>query len=81
VFHATPPSTSAFSFVILGTVPVAAASAAGRCSPKLVTFRTKSDGCAVELHHVGIPDDGVSAQDHGRALADEFEYLARLVES
>ena len=47
----------------------------------LVTFGTDGDGCVVELRHVGIPDDGVAAVEHGKALAEEFEYLARLVES
>lgn len=47
----------------------------------LVAFRPDGDGCAVDVRHLGIPDDGVSAIEHGRALAEEFEYLARLVES
>ena len=46
----------------------------------LISFRPNGDGCVVELRHVGIPDDGVSADEHGRALAEEFDRLARLVE-
>ena len=46
----------------------------------LVTFRPHGDSCVVELRHLGIPDDGVSAKEHGKALAAEFESLARLVE-
>jgi uncharacterized protein YndB with AHSA1/START domain len=46
----------------------------------LVTFRPEDDGTVVELRHVGIPDDGVSASEHGRALAAEFDHLAQLVE-
>ena len=46
----------------------------------LVTFRPDGAGTFVELRHVGIPDDGISAAEHGKALAAEFEYLARLVE-
>ena len=46
----------------------------------LVTFRPVGDGTVVELRHLGIPDDGVSASEHGKALAAEFDYLAQLVE-
>lgn len=45
-----------------------------------VTFRPHGDETVVELRHVGIPDDGISAVEHGKALASEFDYLARLVE-
>jgi uncharacterized protein YndB with AHSA1/START domain len=45
-----------------------------------VTFAADGDGTIVELRHRGIPDDGVSAVEHGKALAQEFDYLARLVE-
>ena len=47
----------------------------------VVTFATDGDGTTVELRHLGIPDDGASAVEHGKALAEEFEYLARLVEA
>jgi uncharacterized protein YndB with AHSA1/START domain len=47
----------------------------------LVTFRPSGDSCVVELRHVGIPDDGVSAVEHRKAVAEEFEFLARLVEA
>lgn len=46
----------------------------------LVTFRPHGDETIVELRHVGIPDDGISAVEHGKALASEFDHLARLVE-
>ncbi len=46
----------------------------------LVSFRPGGDTCVVELRHLGIPDDGVSAVEHGKALAAEFESLAALVE-
>ena len=46
----------------------------------VVTFEADGDNTIVELHHLGIPDDGVSAVEHGKALAAEFEFLARLVE-
>jgi uncharacterized protein YndB with AHSA1/START domain len=47
----------------------------------VVTFAADGDGTTVELRHLGIPDDGVSAVEHGKALAEEFKYLARLVEA
>lgn len=47
----------------------------------VVTFQSDGDGSAVELRHLGLPDDGVAAVEHGKALAQEFDYLARLVES
>lgn len=46
----------------------------------LVRFRSDGDACVVELRHVGIPDDGVSAVEHGKALAAEFDSLAAFVE-
>ncbi len=46
----------------------------------LVTFREDGDGCVVELRHVGLPDDGISAVEHGKALAEEFDHLSQLVE-
>jgi hypothetical protein len=30
--------------------------------------------------HLGIPDDGVSAVEHGRGLGEELDTLAALVE-
>ena len=46
----------------------------------LVTFQPDGDGTVVELRHLGIPADGVSAAEHGKALAQEFDYLTRVVE-
>lgn len=46
----------------------------------VVTFSSDGDGTWVELLHLGIPDDGVSAKEHARALAQEFNYLAGVVE-
>ena len=46
----------------------------------LVTLRPDDEGCVVELRHIGIPDDGVSAVEHGKALAAELASLARLIE-
>ena len=46
----------------------------------VVTFEADGDGTVIQLRHLGIPDDGVSAVEHGKALAHEFDYLARLVE-
>lgn len=46
----------------------------------IVDFVSIPEGTLVEMHHVGIPDDGVSAAEHGRGLASTFDDLARLVE-
>lgn len=46
----------------------------------VVSFNADGDGTWVELRHLGIPDDGVSAMEHARALAQEFDYLAGVVE-
>jgi len=46
----------------------------------VVTFSADGDGTLVELCHLGIVDDGVSAVEHGKALAQEFDYLAQVVE-
>ncbi len=46
----------------------------------VVTFEADGDTTVVQLRHLGIPDDGISAVEHGKALAEEFEFLARLVE-
>lgn len=47
----------------------------------LITFRADGAATIIELRHVGIPDDGASAVEHGKALAAEFDHLARLVEA
>jgi len=46
----------------------------------IVTFKDDRGGTLVELRHLGIPDDGVSAVEHGKGTAEEFDWLARLVE-
>lgn len=46
----------------------------------LITFRGDGEATSIELRHVGIPDDGLSAVEHGKALAAEFDHLALLVE-
>ncbi len=46
----------------------------------VVTFSTDGDGTLVEVRHLGIPDDGVSAIEHGRGLGEELETLAALLE-
>ena len=46
----------------------------------IVDFAPIPEGTRVEMRHVGIPDDGVSALEHGKGLAATFDDLARLVE-
>ncbi len=46
----------------------------------VVTFSQDREGTLVEVSHLGIPDDGISAREHGRGLAQELETLAALVE-
>ncbi len=46
----------------------------------LVTFSPGSEGTTVEIDHLGIPAGSGANVEHGRGLADEFDYLARLVE-
>lgn len=46
----------------------------------LVAFRSAGHETFAEVRHLGIPDDGLSAVEHGKALAAEFDYLANLVE-
>jgi uncharacterized protein YndB with AHSA1/START domain len=45
-----------------------------------VTFAPDGKGTVVEVHHYGIPNDGVSAEGHGLGLGEELETLAALVE-
>ena len=45
-----------------------------------VDFTPVDEGTLVEMHHYGIPDDGVAAPEHGRSIDATFDYLARLVE-
>jgi uncharacterized protein YndB with AHSA1/START domain len=45
----------------------------------IVTFTPDDDGTLVAVSHLGIPDDGVSAVEHGRGLGEELEKLATIV--
>ncbi len=47
----------------------------------LVDFTPAEEGTRLDIRHVGIPDDGVSAAEHGRALASTVDYLAAVVET
>ncbi len=47
----------------------------------IVTFRQIATGTRVVFEHVGIPDDGMSAAEHGKGVAATFEDLAAIVES
>ncbi|MCP3996142.1 MAG: hypothetical protein GY722_13945 [bacterium] len=42
---------------------------------------TSAETTLLEIHHLGIPDDGVSAAGHKLGLGAELEMLAALVES
>ena len=46
----------------------------------VVTFEATEAGTRVVYDHIGIPDDGMSATEHGKGLAASFESLALLVE-
>ena len=46
----------------------------------LIQLTPSGDGTHVEMRHVGIPDDGMSAQEHGKGIDATFDDLARLVE-
>ncbi len=46
-----------------------------------VTFAAEGDGTFVEIQHLGIPDDGVSAEGHRLGLGEELDMLAKLVEA
>lgn len=46
----------------------------------MVTFTADGNGTMLEVRHLGIPDDGASAREHGRGLGEELETLAQLVE-
>ena len=45
----------------------------------IVDFTTEPGGTTVVFHHVGIPDDGRSAAEHGRGVAATLATLARVV--
>lgn len=46
----------------------------------VVTFTPTDRGTLVVFEHIGIPDDDMSAAEHGKAVAQTFETLAELVE-
>lgn len=41
----------------------------------------QGNATTVVMLHTGIPDDGVSAVEHGKGIGEEFDWLARLVEA
>lgn len=47
----------------------------------VVTLTADGPGTLVEVRHLGIPDDGVSAGGHRLGLGEELEMLASLVET
>jgi len=46
----------------------------------IVDFTPAEDGTTVVFRHIGIPDDGVSAAEHGRGVATTFDALAQTLE-
>jgi uncharacterized protein YndB with AHSA1/START domain len=46
----------------------------------IVSMQEAAGATTVVMLHTGIPDDGVSAVEHGKGIGDEFDWLARLVE-
>ena len=46
----------------------------------IVTLEPDEAGTLLVFDHIGIPDDGVSAAEHGRSVAVTFDTLAELVE-
>lgn len=47
----------------------------------VVTFTADEEATVVEVRHLGIPDDGVSAEGHRLGLGEELDMLGRLVEA
>lgn len=45
----------------------------------LVTLTPDGAGTLLQVDHLGIPDDGVSAIEHGRGLGQELETLAVVI--
>lgn len=45
----------------------------------VIGFAADGGGTLVEIRHLGIADDGVSAIEHGRGLGEELDTLAGLV--
>ena len=46
----------------------------------IVEFAETTEGTEVVIRHAGIPDDGVSAEEHGKGLDATLDSLADLVE-
>lgn len=46
-----------------------------------VTFEPTARGTRLVFEHVGIPDDGISAPEHGRSVAATLDDLAKLIEN
>lgn len=47
----------------------------------IVSMHEQGNATTVVMLHTGIPDDGVSAVEHGKGIGEEFDWLARLVEA
>ncbi len=45
-----------------------------------VSIEANGDETVLEVHHVGIPNDGVSAEGHALGLGNELDTLAALLE-
>lgn len=46
----------------------------------IVDLSSDGEGTLVSFQHVGIPDDGISATEHGKAADAMFDLLSALVE-
>ena len=47
----------------------------------IVIIEPVAAGTLVRYEHIGIPDDGISAAEHGKGVDGSFDALAALVES
>lgn len=47
----------------------------------IVDLAADGDGTLLTMQHVGIPDDGMSAAEHGRGIEQSLDLLASLLES
>lgn len=45
----------------------------------VVTFAADGDGTRMDYRHLGIPDDGMSAPEHRKAIEHTFDALAAMV--
>jgi uncharacterized protein YndB with AHSA1/START domain len=45
----------------------------------VVDFKPNDDGTVVMFHHVGIPDDGVSVQEHATGVDATLDTLEKLL--